>query len=55
MIAIMIGVIITVRITTPTRMPSPLRLITPATEALELSETRTLSMKGTSTRIPISP
>ena len=53
--AIMIGVIITARITIETISPVPERLMTYWTYFLRASETRWSLMKGTSTRIPMSP
>ncbi len=53
--AVMIGVIITVRITTETSRPAPVSSITFATEAFSPCVIRLLPTNGTSTRIPISP
>ena len=54
-IAIMIGVIITVRIRIPTPMLPPLKVTTPATESLAPWLMMWLPTNGTSTRIPIRP
>ena len=53
--AIMIGVIITVRITIETISPVPERLMTYWTDFLRASETRWSLTNGTRTRIPIRP
>ena len=55
MIATMIGVIITVRITTATSRLVPESWITNWTDSLRSGETRLLPTYGASTRIPISP
>ena len=54
-IAIMIGVIITVRIRIPTPMLGPVRLMTPATEARHFSLDDVVVDERDDTRIPISP
>ena len=53
--AVMIGVIITVRITTETSSPAPVSWITLTTDSLSPELIRWLPTNGTSTSTPISP
>ncbi len=54
-IATMIGVIITIRITLATIRPAPLSCTTYSTDALRCREIRCALIHGASTRIPIRP